>query len=255
MSKSCLHRGHTSFELESQMSSLRHRRRLKRNSLFGCLFFSSVRGRSSRPWPSFPSSISAMLCLLSSGSVGVSWLWRRMEMSLFIISWHLEMGVLLMNLVIAVCDVSPVQSVAMSGAKVLKVWNVGEVLVVVLSYREVIGSGSMYLGVARPSGTPLYMVSSVPFVASIEAGMALCLGDVIPRPPYLELTLMRRWEWTGMEFLLRMVLITWLLMLSNSLAVSLSHVCHEVEWQVDEDAWAYISAGKRWFKRWVVHCR
>ena len=49
----------------------RHLSRLNRKRSFGCLFFSSVRGRSRRPWPSFPSSISSALCLLP-----LSRLWR-----------------------------------------------------------------------------------------------------------------------------------------------------------------------------------
>ena len=68
LSHFCLQSLHVTFELPSHIFILRHLSKLKRNRLFGCLLRSSDRGRSRRPCPSFPSIISSMLCLLSSGS-------------------------------------------------------------------------------------------------------------------------------------------------------------------------------------------
>ena len=68
VSKFCLQNGHLSCSVVSQMSIRRQRRRLNRNSRLSCLFSSLWRGRSRSPWPSLPSMISSMLCLLSFGS-------------------------------------------------------------------------------------------------------------------------------------------------------------------------------------------
>ena len=63
---------------------------------------------------------------------------------------------------------------------------------------------------------------SVPFVARIEAGIALSLGVLRPRPPSLVLMFMRSCEWIGMELLLVMDSMMCVLMLSKALAVVLS---------------------------------
>ena len=123
MSKSCLQCGHLSRSVVSQMPIRKQRRRLKRKRRLFCLFELLLRGRSMRPCPSFPSSISSRLCLLSGGS---AFSCRRQscnvsEISLLILSWHLFMEVLFMNLVIPVGELSPVQICAIAGAYLLKI--------------------------------------------------------------------------------------------------------------------------------------
>jgi len=68
------------------------------------------------------------------------------------------------------------------------------------------------------------MVLSVPLVARIDAGMALSLGVLRPMPPIFVLMFMRSREWIGMESLFVMDSIMCVLILSNDLAVVLSHV-------------------------------
>jgi len=79
-------------------------------------------------------------------------------------------------------------------------------------------------------------VLSVPFVAKIEAGIALFLGVLMPMPPILVLMLMRSLEWTSKVSLLVMDFIICALMLSKVFAVSLSQLSHT--WPVHMEVWA-----------------
>ena len=79
---------------------------------------------------------------------------------------------------------------------------------------------------------------SVPLVDRIEAGIALSLGVLKPRPPSLVLMFMRSFEWVGMVLLLVMDSMMCVLMLSKALAVVLSHASHDAPLQLDVSAWA-----------------
>ena len=77
---------------------------------------------------------------------------------------------------------------------------------------------------------------SVPLVARIEAGMALSLGVLRPSPPIFVLMFIRSCEWVGTVSLLVMDLMMCALILSNDLAVRLSHVSQASPMQVE--VWA-----------------
>ena len=102
----------------------KHRRRLNLNRRLSCLLSSLLLGRSRRPWPSFPSTISSMLCLLSLGRWLIILVRRWMDDSLLMRSWHFCRGVLLMKVEIPCAVSSPVHIFAMAGAYLLKIWKV-----------------------------------------------------------------------------------------------------------------------------------
>ncbi len=80
---------------------------------------------------------------------------------------------------------------------------------------------------------------SVPFVAKIEAGIALFLGVLMPRPPILVLMLMRSLEWTSKVSLLVMDFIICALMLSKVFAVLLFQLSHTWPVHMEVCACAY----------------
>ena len=68
----------------------------------------------------------------------------------------------------------------------------------------------------------------VPFVAMIDAGIALWRGELSPMPPDFVSMFMRNCECSGRLCLLVMDKMRYSLMLSNDLAVMLSHLCQSV---------------------------
>lgn len=57
--------------------------------------------------------------------------------------------------------------------------------------KSVVASGKMYRFLCFPRKTPFWMVSIVPFMFKMNAGIALRRGDVIPIPPYFVSRLVR----------------------------------------------------------------
>ena len=82
------------------------------------------------------------------------------------------------------------------------------------------------------------MEFSVPFVARIDAGIALLLGVLMPRPPIFVLIFIRSTECIGISSLFVIDLIMDMLMSSNSFAVSLSQLSQAYSEQADVRAYA-----------------
>ena len=155
MSKSCLQKGHLSCSVVSHMFIRRQRRRLNRKRRLFCLLSSSLLGRSRRPWPIFPSMISATLWVLSLGRKVIIFSRSREDVSLLMMSWHFCRGVVLMKVDMPVLVPSPVHIFAISGANLLNIWNVVDWLFSLSAYKDVIDSGSMNLVRCWPRRTPL----------------------------------------------------------------------------------------------------
>ena len=162
MSKFWLHFGHLSCWSLSHRLMRSVRSRLNLKSLLCCLLFSFERGRSSSPCPSFPSSISSALCLLSSSSESRMSVFSRCFISVFIASWHLWSDELDMNsFVWLFCFVFGAHTCDIFVAYLWKSCRLGEEFVSVLSNSVVNASGKMYRFRCFPRKTPFWIVCIV----------------------------------------------------------------------------------------------
>ncbi len=91
---------------------------------------------------------------------------------------------------------SPVLILAIAGAYLLKIWKVVEGLFSLSACNDVIESGNKHLFRCGAKYPIVDCVLSVPFVARIDAGIALFLGALMPIPPIFVLMFIRSLEWT-----------------------------------------------------------
>ena len=77
------------------------------------------------------------------------------DVCLLIMSWHLFMGVSLMNFDMPSVVLSPVHNLAIAGAYLLKIWKVVDGLFSLSAYNDVIEVGSMNRLRCCPRNIPL----------------------------------------------------------------------------------------------------